>query len=320
MNLIDELIMTDQNHFSVIIPVFNEEETLPTLQERLVSNLGRVSQPWEVVLVDDGSKDRSLEMMRDIHNKDGRFKIVSFSRNFGHQVAISAGLDFCSGRFAIIMDADLQDPPEVIPEMIKKWNEGYHIVYGVRRKRQGETIFKKITATMYYRLLQKLVTFDLPIDAGDFRLVDRKAIDAIKTLRERNRYVRGLFSWIGFKHCGVLYDRSERFAGETKYPLSKMLKLALDGVISFSNLPLRLVMRIGFTMAFASMVGGIAALMLKVFGGYVVRGWTSMVLFLSFTSGIQFMVLGVIGEYIARISDEVKQRPLYVINEKLGLK
>ncbi len=303
---------------TLIIPIYNEEETLPTLKERLLDAIAKIDIQFEIILVDDGSRDRSAEQIREIIKSDVRFKSIFLSRNFGHQIAITAGLDYAMGNCAVIMDADLQDPPEVIADMVKLWREGFDVVYGVRRSRAGESLFKKITAKIFYRLLKKLVTFEIPSDAGDFRLLDRKVIDSFTRLREKNRYVRGLFSWVGFRHTPLLYDRAARFAGETKYPFSKMLKLALDGVISFSNQPLRFALKLGLIMAFSSLLGGFIAAVMKISGGFVVRGWTSSIMFMAFTSGIQLIVLGVIGEYIARINDEVKGRPLYFVREELG--
>ena len=303
---------------TIIIPIYNEEETLPTLKERLLDVVSTIDMQFEIILVDDGSRDLSATMIKEIVAVDGRFKSILLSRNFGHQIAITAGLDYAQGSCAVIMDADLQDPPEAIKDMVKLWRQGFDVVYGVRRTRAGETLFKKVTAKIFYRLIKKLVTFDIPTDAGDFRLLDRKVIDAFTRLREKNRYVRGLFSWIGFRHTPLLYDRAARFAGETKYPFSKMFKLAIDGVLSFSNQPLRFALKLGSIMAISSLVGGFVALVLKISGGFVVRGWTSSIMFMAFTSGIQLTVLGVIGEYIARINDEVKGRPLYFVREEIG--
>lgn len=299
--------------YSFVIPIFNEESTISELYARLCEFLKVLDAPAQVVLVDDGSSDNSLAMMRELAGKDSRLKIVELSRNFGHQIAITAGMDHTSGDAIIIMDADLQDPPEVVQEMIEKWKEGYEIVYGIREEREGETWFKRVTAAAFYRLLRKLTDLNLPVDVGDFRLVDRKALNAFKSLRERNRYVRGLFCWIGFRHTGVRYKRAARFAGETKYPLRKMLKLATDGVVSFSIFPLRLALTAGFWIAGLSFVVGIWAIVDKLTGRYVVQGWVSTVVAVAFLGGIQLIILGIMGEYLGRIYEEVKARPLYLV-------
>lgn len=299
--------------YSFIIPIFNEEGGLPELYARLCEFLADLNAESEVILIDDGSRDRSLEIMIDISKRDPRLKIVEFSRNFGHQIAITAGMDYATGDAIIIMDADLQDPPEVVREMIEKWKEGYEIVYGIREEREGQTWFKRVTAAGFYRLLRRLTDLNLPVDVGDFRLVDRKALDAFKSLRERSRYVRGLFCWVGFKHTGVRYKRAARFAGETKYPFRKMLKLATDGVVSFSTFPLRLALNAGFWIAGLSFVAGIWAIVDKLTGRYVVPGWVSTMVAVAFLGGIQLVILGIMGEDIGRIYEEVKARPLYIV-------
>jgi dolichol-phosphate mannosyltransferase len=299
--------------YSFVIPIYNEESTLPELRRRLADFLDVLDAEAEVVLVDDGSRDQSLRMMSEIGEADPRFKCVELSRNYGHQIAITAGMDYCSGKAIIIMDADLQDPPEVVQEMIDKWKEGYDIVYGVREERYGETWFKRTTAAAFYRLLRKLTDLNLPVDVGDFRLVDRKALESFRALREKNRYVRGLFSWIGFKQTGVRYKRAARYAGDTKYPLSKMLKLATDGVLSFSMFPLRLALNAGFWIAGLAFLGGIWAIIEKAVGVRVVPGWVSLLVAVAFLGGIQLIILGIMGEYIGRIYEEVKNRPLYIV-------
>lgn len=305
--------------YSFVVPVHNEEETLPELYRRMADLLARLDGESEVILVDDGSTDRSYPLMVDIHGKDPRFKIIHFSRNFGHQIAISAGMDHACGSATVIMDADLQDPPEIILQMIERWKDGYEVVYGVREERLGESWFKRTTAKRFYRSLRRLTDVDIPSDVGDFRLIDRKALDAFKGLRETNRYVRGMFSWIGFRQTGVSYVRAGRFAGETKYPLRKMLRLAVNGVVSFSNVPLRLALNLGFLIAALSIVTAVVAIALKLSGAYAVSGWTSMFVTVAFIGGIQLMVLGVIGEYISRIYDQVKERPLYITREVHGI-
>jgi polyisoprenyl-phosphate glycosyltransferase len=309
----------DKPVYSLVIPVFNEEATLPELRNRLHSLISGLDGPCEVILIDDGSRDRSYEIMTDLSAADPRFKAVQLSRNFGHQTAITAGMDLASGDAVVIMDADLQDPPEVVLEMAQRWREGYEIVYGVRDEREGETWFKRTTAAAFYRLLRKLTDLDIPADVGDFRLVDRKALAAFGRLREHSRYIRGLFTWIGFKQIGVRYKRAERFAGQTNYPLHKMVKLATDGIVSFSVAPLRMALNCGFVVATLSILAGFAAIILKLRGVHVVPGWVSLVVVTSFLGGVQLIVLGTLGEYIGRIYEEVRARPLYIVRESHGL-
>ncbi|MGH9196617.1 MAG: glycosyltransferase family 2 protein [Acidimicrobiia bacterium] len=305
--------------YSFIIPVYNEHETLPTLYERLSSVLEQLDGSAEVIFVDDGSEDDSFDRLIEMSLRDPRFKVVQLSRNFGHQVAITAGLDFAAGHAVVVMDADLQDPPELVLTMAQRWREGFDIVYAVRRERPGESRFKRSTATRFYRLLRRLTDVEIPADAGDFRLVDRKALEAYKTMRENDRFVRGMFSWVGFRQTGVTYDRSERFAGETKYPLRKMMNFAIDGIVSFSNAPLRLALALGFTVSIISFVYGIVSIVLKLSGAFTVPGWTSIIFVASFLGGVQLIVLGVVGEYVGRIYLETKRRPLYIVNRATGL-
>jgi polyisoprenyl-phosphate glycosyltransferase len=308
----------DKPVYSLVIPVFNEEETLPTLKERLSSLMDGLDGPSEVVLIDDGSSDLSYEIMGQISRGDPRFKVVQLSRNFGHQTAITAGMDIAVGDAIVIMDADLQDPPEVVLEMAARWREGYEVIYGVRDERLGETWFKKVTAALFYRLLRKVTDLDIPADVGDFRLVDRRALDAFKSLREHSRYIRGLFTWIGFKQVGVRYQRAERFAGATKYPLHKMLKLATDGIVSFSVAPLRMALNCGFAIATLSLLAAAGAIVLKLTGIHVVPGWVSLVVVTAFLGGVQLIVMGTLGEYVGRIYEEVRRRPLYIIRDAHG--
>lgn len=305
--------------YSIVVPVFDEEEALPELHERLTWLLEQLDGDAEVILVDDGSRDDSYALMLDINRRDPRFKLLQLSRNFGHQVAITAGLDFATGRAAVVMDADLQDPPETVLAMAERWREGFDVVYGVRRERRGETRFKRTTASVFYRLLQRLADVQIPADAGDFRLLDRKALDAYLSLREHDRYVRGMVSWVGFNQIGVPYTRDERRAGTTKYPLGKMLKFAADGIVSFSNAPLRFALGLGFVVSASAFIYGIVAIVLKATGAFTVPGWTSIIFVISFLGGVQLMVLGVIGEYVGRTFIETKQRPLYVVNHSAGL-
>jgi glycosyltransferase involved in cell wall biosynthesis len=304
--------------YSIVIPVFNEEETLEELLRRLRQLMESLDAPAEVVAVDDGSFDRSPDILAEVAGRDHRFKVIELSRNFGHQIAITAGLDFATGEAIVVMDADLQDPPDVVLDMVAKWRDGFEVVYAVREHREGERFFKQATARIFYRALRRLTDVDAPLDVGDFRLVDRRALQAFKAMRENNRYVRGMFSWIGFRQVGVPYTRAKRFAGDTKYPLRKMLKFASDAIFSFSNAPLRFALNLGFALALLSMLGGTLAVIFKITGAYVVTGWASLVVAISFLGGIQLIVLGAMGEYIARIHDEVKNRPLYIIRETRG--
>lgn len=305
--------------YSFIVPVYNEQETLSELHNRLASVLVQLDGSSEVIFVDDGSEDDSFDRMIEISLRDPRFKVLQLSRNFGHQTAITAGLDVAAGNAVIVMDADLQDPPELVLTMAQRWREGFEIVYAVRKERPGENRFKRFTAGRFYRLLRRLTDVEIPLDVGDFRLVDRKALEAYKTMRENDRFVRGMFSWVGFKQIGVPYDRSERFAGQTKYPLRKMVNFAVDGIVSFSNAPLRLALALGFTVSIISFVYGVVAIFLKVSGAFTVPGWTSIIFVASFLGGVQLIVLGVVGEYVGRIYVETKRRPLYIVNRSAGL-
>jgi dolichol-phosphate mannosyltransferase len=305
--------------YSIVIPIYNEEESLTVLHERLARVLEQLDGSSEVILIDDGSRDGSLECILEIHRRDPRFKVLQLSRNFGHQAAITAGLDFAAGNAVVVMDADLQDPPEVVLDMAERWREGFEVVYAVRGQRPGENRFKRLTAAAFYRLLQRITDVDLPLDTGDFRLVDRKALDAYNTMREGDRFVRGMFSWVGFRQTGVYYDRAERVAGETKFPLRRMLKFAVDGIVSFSIAPLRIALVLGFVVATSSFLYGLVAVLLKVSGAFTVPGWTSVVVVTSFIGGMQLMVLGVVGEYVGKIYVETKRRPLYIVSRSAGL-
>jgi glycosyltransferase involved in cell wall biosynthesis len=305
--------------YSFIVPVYNEQETLLALYDRLLSVLEQLDGNAEVIFVDDGSEDDSFDRMIEMSVRDPRFKVLQLSRNFGHQTAITAGLDFAAGNAVVVMDADLQDPPEIVLTMAQRWREGFDIVYAVRNERPGEDRFKRFTAARFYRLLRRLTDVEIPVDVGDFRLVDRKALEAYKTMRENDRFVRGMFSWVGFKQTGVTYDRGQRFAGETKYPLRKMMNFAVDGIVSFSNAPLRLALALGFTVSIISFLYGVVAILLKVSGAFTVPGWTSIIFVGSFLGGVQLIVLGVVGEYVGRIYVETKRRPLYIVNRSAGL-
>lgn len=305
--------------YSFVIPVYNERDTLPELHTRLAAVADGLDGESEFLFVDDCSFDGSRELLLDLHERDPRCKLVRFARNFGHQVAISAGLDLAIGDAVIVMDADLQDPPELVPELVARWNEGYEVVYAVRERREGEGRLKRLFAAWFYRVLRRLSKTDMPVDVGDFRLVDRRALDAFRSMRERNRYVRGMFSWIGFRQIGVPYRREQRFAGEPKYSFRKSLRLAIDGIVSFSDLPLRMALVVGFVFSVASFVVGIGAIVAKLAGAFVVPGWASLLVVVAFLGGIQLTVIGMTGLYIGRIYEEVKARPLYVIGELHGV-
>ncbi|MEK3883097.1 glycosyltransferase family 2 protein [Paenibacillus sp. PL2-23] len=304
--------------YSVIVPMYNEEEVIEHTYGRLKAVMDTADKPYELIFVNDGSKDRTVPIMKAIGEADANVRMIDFSRNFGHQIAISAGMDYARGDAIVVIDADLQDPPEVILEMIEKWKEGYEVVYGRRLKRKGETLFKKLTALAFYRLLKSMTSVDIPLDTGDFRLIDRKVCDVLRGLKEKNRFVRGLISWIGFRQTSVEYVREERFAGETKYPLKKMVSFALDGITSFSYKPLKIASYLGFALS----VGGFAYLLIvisqRLFTDTTVEGWTTIVALNLLFNGIILILLGVIGEYIGRIYDESKNRPLYIVREVTG--
>ena len=305
--------------YSLVLPIYNEEDTIPELVRRLGELMDKFDGEAEAILVDDGSSDSSYQLMIAARGTDPRFKLLRLSRNFGHQIAVTAGLDVASGEAVIVMDADLQDPPEVALDLAARWREGYEVVYAVREERHGDSPFKRATAAGFYRLFKRMSDVDVPLDVGDFRLVDRRALDAFRSMRESNRYVRGMFSWIGFRQVGVPFAREERFAGETKYPLRKMVKFATDGIVSFSAYPLRLALKVGFVVSAFSFLLGIIFLVSRLAGFYSVPGLASVAVFVAFLGGIQLLLLGIMGEYIARIHDEVKGRPLYLVSETQGL-
>lgn len=304
--------------FSIVIPIYNEEETLHPLAKRLVRIFEQIDGDVEVIFVDDGSQDSSFAVIAKLVHAEPRFKAVQLSRNFGHQVAITAGMDMADGDAVIIMDGDLQDPPEVMLDMIREWRAGFDVVYAIRDARDGETAFKRLTAAAFYRLFNRMTNMDVPVNVGDFRLVDRRALDAFKVMRENNRYVRGMFSWIGFRQTGVHFERDARAAGRTKYPLGKMIKFATDGIVSFSNAPLRFALKLGFLVSACSFVFGIVCLVAQLAGLYAVPGLASIAVATSFLGGMQLVILGVMGEYIAQIHEEVKDRPLYLVNDVQG--
>jgi len=303
--------------YSIIIPVYNEEKTLPELHRRLGAALQPLGRDIEIILVDDGSRDRSFELMKEARNHDSRIKIVSLSRNFGHQVAISAGIDLARGDAVILMDGDLQDPPELIGTMIQRWREGYQVVYTIKRTRR-ENRLKRFAFHSFYRLLHAVSTIEIPMEAGNFSLLDRKVVEVLRAMPERNRYISGLRAWAGFKQIGLEYDRGARFAGRPQMSFRRLTELALDGIFSFSKAPLRAAIYVGVFSALIAFFGGLYVLSEKLFTDKAILGWASTIVSVTFLGGLVLMTLGIIGEYIGRIYDEVKHRPLYVIRESLG--
>ncbi len=307
--------MNQNGLLSVVVPVFNETEVIPAFYERIrgvVNSLDPMS--YELIFIDDGSKDDSHQKLVDLAERDPNVRVIKFSRNFGHQVAITAGIDASQGDAVVVIDADLQDPPEVIKEFIKKWEEGYDVVYGVREKREGETRFKLFTASLFYKFFRAIVKLDIPLDVGDFRLMSKRAVKHFRQLREKDRFVRGLVSWLGFRQTGVTYGRDRRYAGETKYPFHKMVKFALDGVTTFSPIPLKLATWLGyFTSLLAFLYLG--SVFVQKALGYTVQGWATIMVAILFLGGVQLICLGIAGEYIGRMFDEMKGRPLYIVEE-----
>jgi glycosyltransferase involved in cell wall biosynthesis len=304
-------------NLSIVIPIFNEQTNLSPLRDRLemlfIEQLPGLEH--EVIFVNDGSRDNSLQIMLDIHLDNPNFKVLNLSRNFGHQLAITAGMEHAKGEAVVVMDGDLQDPPEVIVQMWQSFQQGVDVAYGQRNRRDGESWFKLITANFFYRLLQKVARIHIPVDTGDFRLMSRRAVDALLQCRESHRFVRGLVSWVGYRQEPVMYDREERFSGQSKYPLTKMLAFAWDGITSFSTLPLKLATWMGSLTVMAGLIYGIRVMYLySFFPEELVRGWSSLVLILLILGGAQLLMLGMLGEYIGRISDEIKKRPLYLID------
>lgn len=306
--------------YSVVVPVYNEELVIEESYRRLSAVMDYTKENVEIIFVNDGSRDTTRNKVVNICKKDDRVKLINFSRNFGHQAAITAGMESASGKAIVVIDADLQDPPEVILKMIDKWKEGYDVVYGKRLKREGETFFKKFTAKMFYRLLKSMTSIDVPVDTGDFRLIDRKVCDALMSLPERNRYVRGLVSWVGFTQTYVEYVRNERFAGETKYPLKKMMKLAFDGITSLSYKPLVIPGYIGCTVSFIGVISLAAFLVSDIINKTSVLNLGLLFSFNLIMFGLVFCTLGIMGQYIGRIFDESKERPLYIIESTINYK
>ncbi len=319
--------MTPDPVISIVAPIFNEAENIPELYRRIRDVLDSTGDPWELLMVDDGSTDGSTDLIREYHAQDPRVVPVIFARNFGHQIAVTAGLDYARGDAVVIIDSDLQDPPEVILDLLAKWREGYEVVYAVRAEREGETWFKTFTASLFYRLIYRITDVDIPLDTGDFRLLDRKVVEVLKTMRERHRFLRGMSVWVGFRQTGVTYKRAARYAGETKYPLRKMLKFAMDAITSFSYFPLQLAMYVGFISAGLSILAIPVVIVMRLAGSQAFFGQATTLIAVLFLGGVQLISLGILGEYVGRLYDEAKGRPLYIVSEapdaddgKLGIR
>lgn len=307
--------MIDNVEYSFIIPVYNEEAGLLELFSRMEKTLEKLDGSAEILFVDDGSKDNSYEILSAQNKKDARFKIIKFSRNFGHQNAVTAGMDLSKGRAVIIMDADLQDPPEVVLDLINQWKLGFDVVHAVRKTRAGESWFKLFTANAFYKFLERITETKVVRNAGDFRLMDRKVVDAFCRLREQHRFIRGLSCWVGFKQSCVFYERQARYAGETKYPLKKMIKLAVNAITSFSDWPLQLAFNVGILVSCLSFITALSLIILSFTNVMLVPGWVSIMVFMGFLNGIMMMMIGLIGIYVGRIFEQTKARPLYIVEE-----
>ncbi len=310
--------MDDAVLHSVVVPVYDEEEVLARFHERCRAVLVGLGEPWELIYVDDGSRDKSWEVMSAIADREPSVRLVRLSRNFGHQVAITAGLDCANGATVSVIDADLQDPPEVVPELIARWRAGADIVYAVRTRRSGEKRFKLATASAFYRLMRWLAEVDMPADAGDFRLLSGRAVDALLSMPEHDRYVRGMVAWIGYETAVVPYEREPRLAGETKYPLARMVRFALDGIMGFSMRPLRLATWLGLIVSAGAFLLAVVLVIAKLLGHVPVQGWTSIAVLVLLVGGVQLVTVGALGEYVGRIYNEVRSRPLYLVRERRG--
>ena len=312
-------MMMNQPIYSLVIPIYNEEENITEMYRRLHHVMEQLDGDVELILIDDGSRDRSLNMMRELHHRDNRVHYLSLARNFGHQIAVTAGLNFVQGKCIIVMDADLQDPPELILTMIEKWHQEYQVVYAQRISRQQESRLKRLTAYLFYRILRRLAKVDIPVDTGDFCLMDRQVVDILNSMPERNRYIRGLRAWVGFRQTSVLFERNPRFAGDVKYTFGKSLSLAIDGIISFSTVPLRLATYLGIISAAIAMIMIILVLYWRIFAPVShLIGYTLITISMFFLGSVQLICIGILGEYIGRIYEEVKGRPLYTLKETGG--
>jgi glycosyltransferase involved in cell wall biosynthesis len=307
--------MADKPTYTIIAPIYNEIDNIQVLYQRVSEVMDRTGEPWEFVMVDDGSSDGSTEAIQALQAKDDKIVPVIFARNFGHQIAVTAGLDHSRGDAVVIIDADLQDPPEVILDLIAKWKEGYEVVYAVRAKREGESWFKLFTASAFYRTIQRITDVNIPMDTGDFRLLDRKVVQVMNGMREKHRFLRGMSVWVGFRQTGVEYDRAERFAGETKYPLKKMFKLASDAITGFSYFPLQLATYLGFIATGLSILAILILIVLRLSGSLLLQGQATTLIAVLFLGGVQLISVGMLGEYIGRLYDEAKNRPLYIVRE-----
>lgn len=304
-----------QPMYSIIAPIYNEVGNIEELYRRIKNTMQTIGEDWELVMVDDGSTDGSTEKIRELAQKDKHVRPVIFARNFGHQLAVTAGLDYARGQAVVMIDSDLQDPPEVIADLIAKWKEGYEVVYAVRAEREGETWFKLFTASLFYRMIYRITDVNIPMDTGDFRLLDRKVVNVMKQMRERHRFLRGLSVWVGFRQAGVQYKRAARFSGQTKYPLRKMIKFAWDAITSFSYFPLQLSMYLGFIAAGISILAIPVVIVMRVMGSQYFFGQASTLIAVLFLGGVQLISLGILGEYIGRLFDQAKGRPLYIVSE-----
>jgi dolichol-phosphate mannosyltransferase len=307
--------MEDKIEFSIIAPIYNEIGNIPELYRRVKETMDKAGEPWELLMVDDGSTDGSTDAIRKLAAQDEHVKPVIFARNFGHQIAVTAGLDYSQGQAMVIIDSDLQDPPEVILDMLAKWKEGYEVVFAQRTEREGETWFKLFTASLFYRLIYRITDVDIPMDTGDFRLLDRKVVDVMVQMRERHRFLRGMSSWVGFKQTGVSYKRASRYSGVTKYPFRKMLKFASDAITSFSYFPLQVASYLGFLSAGLSIIAIPVVIILRIIGLHAFIGQATTLIAVLFLGGVQLISLGILGEYIGRLYDEAKGRPLYIVRE-----
>lgn len=307
--------MDNEIVYSIIAPIFNELGNIPELFRRVKETMENTGETWELLLIDDGSTDGSTEQIHNLAALDFRVKPIIFARNFGHQIAVTAGLDYALGQAVVIIDADLQDPPEVILDLISKWKEGYEVVYAQRSEREGESGLKLLTASIFYRLIYRITDVNIPVDTGDFRLLDRKVVDVMKGMRERHRFLRGMSTWVGFKQTGVLYKRAARYTGKTKYPYKKMIKFASDAITSFSYFPLQLAMYMGFITAGISIIAIPVVIISRIVGSHAFTGQATTLIAVLFLGGVQLISLGILGEYIGRLYDEAKGRPLYIIRE-----
>lgn len=312
--------MNDHPSYSIVAPIYNEEGNIQKLYDRIRTVMDSTGEPWELVTINDGSRDRSLELLQAVAAEDARIKIVNFARNFGHQIAVTAGLDHSSGDAMVVIDADLQDPPELILEMIERWKAGYQVVYAVRQERKGESWFKLMTAKVFYRLIYRITDVNIPLDTGDFRLMDRAVVDVLNSMREHNRFIRGMTSWIGFKQTGVTYVREAREWGETKYPLKKMVRFAMDAVTGFSYFPLQIMVYVSFILGLLAVLAiPIIAILRLILGYEFLGGQVTTIVLLLIVSAFQLFFLFVMGQYVARIYDEARGRPLYIVATKKNL-